>query len=144
MGILSKDSSFVYNLEIAYGTSCGFLILVVLVLVIIILLQRSQIVRLTAFFNGHQPDEDRRPIYNGIQNNQDDQDLTVVNNDQVIIHQNANIIEVVELMFPRGLCRQRHLRNISALRAFHKSQREALKAYASNQERLFYAAQNQI
>ena len=130
MGI--SDSFSVYNLEIAFGTSCCLLLFVMIVLAAISILQWKQISRLTAFFNGHQPDDERQPIY---RHDENDNELANVNNNQACFHQNASINEVIELIFPRELPIQ-HLRNITALKAFHKSQREALKNYSANQGRL--------
>ena len=150
MGISTKDSLSVYNLEVAFGTSFGILLLVVLALVIIIWIQRKQIARLIAFFNGQQPEE-RRPIYNRLNRNDQDShededyfNLTVVNNQHAPLrfHQNANIAGLIELIFPRELDPQQHIRNITALRAFHKCQRDALKAYVANQEVLFRQAEH--
>ena len=94
MGI--SDSFSVYNLEIAFGTSCCLLLLVIIVLAAISILQRKQISRLTAFFNGHQPDDERRPI---VRHDEDDNELANVYNNQARFHQNASINEVMELTF---------------------------------------------
>ena len=139
MGLANKDSASIYNLEIAFGTSFGFLLLVIGILALIVWVQRKQIVRLTAFFNGHQPEENRQLIV--INREENDDNLANVNNERMRFHQNADITQVIDLIFPSELPAQ-HLRNKTALKAFHKSQREALKNYAAHQERLFLANQN--
>ena len=150
MGISTEDSTSIYNLEIAFGTSFAILLLIIVIMALIIWLQRKHILRLRVYFNGqpqenpqHQDngqanEEERRPIFNAGNQQGELGDLIPVENNNIRLHQNQDVTPLFYLMFPRDLTAGvNHLRNITALRAFHKSQREALKAYASRQEELF-------
>jgi len=152
MGVSTKDATSIYNLEIAFGTSFAILTLIIVIMALIIWQQRRHILRLRVYFNGqpqenpqHQDngqanEEDRRPIFNAGNQQGELGDLIAVenNNNNIRLHQNQDVTPLFDLMFPRDLSAGvNHLRNITALRSFHKSQREALKAYASRQEELY-------
>ena len=74
---------------------------------------------------------------NNVANNQlavQDQALINAVHNPEIVHQNQNVTQVVELIFP---FRMPGIRNITALRTFHKGQREALREYQTHQARIF-------
>jgi hypothetical protein len=58
--------------------------------------------------------------------------LNVINPE--IVHQNQNVTEVVQIIFPSIVP---GFRNVTALRAFQKSQRDALKEYQIRQANVF-------
>jgi len=135
LNIFAKDLTSEYSIEIAFGTSCAILFIVIFALLIVIWLQRKKIARLMRFFHGHRPDEERLVNLNGSANQNSEESFhdAAVNN-QNILHQDIIVNNVVELMFPAILP---GFRNITALRAFQKTQREALKEYQKRQEDAF-------
>jgi hypothetical protein len=134
MGVSNKDSISIYNLEIAFGTSFATLVLIIVIMAFVIWHQRRHIQRLRVYFNGH---EELRPIFNRGHQQLENGENNAIGNDNIRLHQNQDLTNLIDLMFPRDLTAGNHLRNITALRAFHKSQRENLKAYATRQEQLF-------
>ena len=139
--VATKDSTSESFWEITFGTSCAFLLAVIIVLLIIIWMQRGKILRLAAFFHGdRRPNqEELRPIiYNRADNvdrgqNLNNDEINVVQN-PIILHQNQNINNVVDAIFPVVLP---GFRNITALRNFQKNQRDVFKAYQHEQIRIF-------
>ncbi len=127
---------------------------------ILIWLQRNEIKRLRQYFLGRFPaDDEQALIYRNNNNhnavlNRDQNDLVqdrrqeeieandgqgqndfedAVENPN-IIHQGRNINQLINLMFPQILP---GFRNITALKAFHKTQREGLKEYQTSQDAIF-------
>jgi hypothetical protein len=183
LNISKKDLTSEFNLDLAFGSSVGFLLLVIAFLLIVIWLQRAKIRRLMAFFHGRPIPlhEDERHLLavnenesfndaenivnqNQIQNNEAN-NANIVNQNQVqnneannanivnqnqnvnnqiqevlnvknpnIVHQNQNVTDVVQIIFPSILP---GFRNITALKAFQKSQRDALKEYQIRQINVF-------
>jgi hypothetical protein len=135
----SKDLTSEVIIEIALGSTCSFLLLVILALSLTIWLQKKQIKRLLVFFHGQRIDEDRRPIF--INNNNDTNDTgdadenfqDAVHNPN-FIHQNHNVNNVVTLIFPNIVP---GFRNLTAFREFQKNQRLALKQYQDHQKQIF-------
>ena len=136
--VATKDSTSESFWEITFGTSCAFLLAVIFVLLIIIWMQRGKVRRLAAFFHGYPQEELRPIIYNRADNvdrgqNLNNDEINVVQN-PIILHQNQNINNVVDAIFPAVLP---GFRNITALRNFQKNQRDVFKAYQHEQIRIF-------
>jgi hypothetical protein len=145
MSVTSSDESSEYFLEIAFGTSSAFLLVVIIALSIIIWLQKREIKRLCAFFRGQRPNEELEPIIrnnNANQSQNEEENFhdangneaqnVVINRNRVHLDQNIN--NVVDLIFPQVVA---NFRNITALREFQKNQRAALKEYQDNQMVIF-------
>ena len=166
-GVTSNETEQAFYLYVAFGTSSGILVSIIIGLLLTIWLQRTKINRLNQYFLGRFPDEEEkhRPIiyrpnrderanhnavanpnadanHNadalnpiaGANNNHNDDDFEDAIGNQNITHQGAIINRVVDLIFPQFVP---GFRNITALKAFQKSQREALKVYQVQQVEIF-------
>lgn len=121
---------------IALGSTNVCFLLIVIALAIYIWRQRVNIVRFRAYFRIHQREQDpqgQQPLLHS----QEFNDMSVEN--QKILHHGLNVRTTVDLVFPHALPQ---FRNITALRAFHKTQRENLKSYQVGQEALYVEQQN--
>lgn len=140
----SKDSTSEVFIEIAFGSTCGVLLLVILALSLTIWLQRKQIKRLLAFFHGQRIDDERRPIVHNNAPNEsregDESFQDAVHNPN-FIHQNHNVNNTVALIFPNNIL---GFRNITSLREFQKNQRLALKQYQEYQTQIFVPQPNAV
>ena len=127
MNASSSQSFSVYHLELVLGTTCAFLILFIVALSILILLQRKEIIRLRAFFHGQHPVEEMKSIITN------DHVADMFEN-QNIVHQNRNINNLVDLIFPKVVP---GFKNVTSIREFHKNQCAALKIYHGEQMGIF-------
>ena len=133
--VLTMDSSLVYNLELAFGTSCALLLLFIVALSIVIYVQRKEINGLRAFFRGHNSVEEMQPMISNENRNQTQIGEGLFHADnQHRVHQNRNINNVADLIFPQVVP---GFRVVTAIRNFHKNQSDALKIYHVDQMRIF-------